>query len=336
MAPQAEPCAAIGQTFRVTIPKDLPLASHLCGLGALCAREFNVGLHASICDKCAAVTIRTRFAPSPNGQLHLGHAYSAVVAHDLARTRGGEFLLRIEDIDGTRTRADLVPEMLADLTWLGLEWDGSVVFQSQRLENYAAAGERLKAMGLLYPCQCTRAEVLAAATEFGPDGPIYPGTCRGRDVSTEGAAWRLDMAKATALAGPLTWTDELAGVQQARPELFGDVVLLRKEAPASYHLAATLDDAAQGITLVTRGADLFASTHVHVLLGRLLQLCAPLYHHHLLLVEADGKKLAKRRGSPALAQLRRAGEDGRALADTLRERRFPAGLSLGSGVDGAP
>lgn len=282
------------------------------------------------------MTVRTRFAPSPNGQLHLGHAYSAIVAHDLARARGGEFLLRIEDIDGTRSRADLVPEFLADLAWLGLEWDGPVVFQSDRLESYAAAGERLKAMGLLYPCQCTRAEVLAAATQNGPDGPIYPGTCRVREVDPTGAAWRLDMAKATQLAGPLTWTDELAGVQQARPELFGDVVLLRKEAPASYHLAATLDDAAQGITLATRGADLFASTHVHVLLGQLLQLGARSYHHHPLLVEADGKKLAKRRGSPALADLRRAGEGGCALADAIRGGRFPAGISLGSGVDGAP
>ena len=287
-----------------------------------------------------AVTVRTRFAPSPNGALHLGHAYAAVVAHDLAHrhdaARGGEFLVRIEDIDGTRSRAELVPEMLADLEWLGLEWDGPVVCQSQRLDSYVAAGERLKTMGLLYPCQCTRAEVLAAATQVGPDGPIYPGTCRGREVNPEGAAWRLEMAKAIDLAGPLTWTDAVAGVQQARPELFGDVMLLRKEAPASYHLAATLDDAAQGITLVTRGADLFASTHVHVLLGRLLQLCASSYHHHLLLVEADGKKLAKRRGSPALADLRRAGEDGLALAQALRERRFPAGISLGSGVGNAP
>ena len=287
-----------------------------------------------------AVTVRTRFAPSPNGALHLGHAYAAVVAHDLAHrhvaARGGEFLVRIEDIDGTRSRAELVPEMLADLAWLGLEWDGPVVCQSQRLDSYVAAGERLKTMGLLYPCQCTRAEVLAAATQVGPDGPIYPGTCRGREVNPEGAAWRLEMAKAIDLAGPLTWTDAVAGVQQARPELFGDVVLLRKEAPASYHLAATLDDAAQGITLVTRGADLFASTHVHVLLGHLLQLCASSYHHHLLLVEADGKKLAKRRGSPALADLRRASEDGLALAQALRERRFPAGISLGSGVGNAP
>ena len=279
--------------------------------------------------------IRTRFAPSPNGQLHLGHAYAAVVAHDLARSRGGQFLLRIEDIDGTRSRADLVPEILADLEWLGLSWDGPVVFQSHRLDRYAQAAERLKAMGLLYPCQCTRAEVQAAARDLGPDGPLYPGTCRGRLVDPAGAAWRLDMAKAQALAGPLAWSDERAGRQAAAPEQFGDIVLLRKEAPASYHLAATLDDAADGITLVTRGQDLFAASHVHRLLQALLGLPVPDWHHHLLLCEADGRKLAKRRGSPALADLRRAGKDGRALAHALRMDQFPTGLWLGPGV-GSP
>lgn len=280
--------------------------------------------------------IRTRFAPSPNGLLHLGHAYAAIVAHDLARARGGEFLLRIEDIDGTRSRAELVGEILADLEWLGLGWNGPVVFQSERLASYAAAGERLKAMGLLYPCQCTRAEVLAAAQTQGPDGPVYPGTCRHRAADPEGAAWRIDMARAVELAGPLEWVDELAGAQRASPDAFGDVVLLRKEAPASYHLAATLDDAADGITLVTRGADLFAASHVHRLLQALLDLPVPRWHHHGLLVEADGRKLAKRRGSPALADLRRAGEDGRALAAALREHRFPAGISLSTGVGMAP
>lgn len=275
----------------------------------------------------------TRFAPSPNGPLHLGHAWAAVVAHDLARARGGRFLLRIEDIDGTRSRAELVDGILADLAWLGLGWDGPVVFQSARLASYAAAGERLKALGLLYPCRCTRAEVLAAARESGPDGPVYPGTCRGREVDPAGAAWRLDMGRAVALAGPLTWVDELAGVQRAAPERFGDVVLLRKEAPASYHLAATLDDAADGVTLVTRGADLFAASHVHRLLQALLALPVPVWHHHALLCEADGRKLAKRRGSPALGDLRRAGGDGAALADALRAGRFPAGISLGPGLE---
>ncbi|WP_206238126.1 tRNA glutamyl-Q(34) synthetase GluQRS [Novosphingobium terrae] len=276
--------------------------------------------------------IRTRFAPSPNGPLHLGHAYAAVVAHDLARAAGGQFLLRIEDIDGTRSRADLADQALEDLRWLGLTWDGPVVSQSDRLATYQAAGERLKAMGLLYPCQCTRAQIAAAATQQGPDGLIYPGTCRGHDVDPEGAAWRLDMARAVALAGPLVWEDEIAGPQQARPDLFGDVVLLRKEAPASYHLAATLDDAADGITLVTRGADLFMASHVHRLLQALLDLPVPRWHHHALLVEPDGRKLAKRRDAPSLADRRLAGEDGPALAQALREGRLPAGLSLSAGV----
>ncbi|WP_068092992.1 tRNA glutamyl-Q(34) synthetase GluQRS [Novosphingobium rosa] len=276
--------------------------------------------------------IRTRFAPSPNGPLHLGHAYAALVAHDLAHERGGPFMLRIEDIDGTRSRADLAEQALEDLRWLGLVWDGPVVRQSDRLATYQAAGERLKAMGLLYPCQCTRAQIAAAATRQGPDGLVYPGTCRGRDIGPEGAAWRLDMARATALAGPLVWEDDIAGPQHARPELFGDVVLLRKEAPASYHLAATLDDAADGITLVTRGADLFMASHVHRLLQALLELPVPRWHHHALLVEPDGRKLAKRRDAPSLADRRLAGEDGPALARALRETVLPAGLSLSTGV----
>ena len=277
---------------------------------------------------------RTRFAPSPNGLLHLGHAYSAVVAHDLARQQGGEFLVRIEDIDGTRSRAELIPEILADLAWLGLSWDGPVLHQSTRLPAYGAAAERLKALGLLYPCRCTRAEVLAASPGMGPDGPLYPGTCRGRAVDPAGAAWRLDMARAVALAGPLEWVDQRAGPQHGDPGAFGDIVLLRKEAPASYHLAATLDDAWQQVTLVTRGFDLFQSTRVHRLLQALLGLPVPVWHHHDLLVEADGRKLAKRRGSPALRDLRLAGTDGRALAEDLRAGRFPAGLSLAAGVGG--
>jgi glutamyl-Q tRNA(Asp) synthetase len=282
------------------------------------------------------VTVRTRFAPSPNGSLHLGHAFAAVVAHDLARGRGGEFVVRIEDIDGERSRAELAGEHLADLAWLGLGWDGEVVRQSDRLASYEAAIAHLKGMGLLYPCRCTRAEIAVTASAQGPDGPLYPGTCRGGDVDPEGAAWRLDMARAVARSGPLEWTDELAGPRRATPEIFGDLVLVRKDAPASYHLAATLDDAAQGITLVTRGQDLFAASHVHRLLQTLLGLPVPVWHHHPLLVEPDGRKLAKRRGSPSLADMRRAGEDGPALARALREHRFPAGISLGPGVMEAP
>jgi glutamyl-Q tRNA(Asp) synthetase len=276
----------------------------------------------------------TRFAPSPNGPLHLGHAYSAIVAHDLAKARGGRFLLRIEDIDGVRSRPELAEEFRADLAWLGLEWE-EVPAQSTRIAAYAAAAERLRTEGLLYPCRCTRTEIAAAATKLGPDGPVYPGTCRGAAVDpAEPSAWRLNMAEALRRTGPLTWTDELAGEQQARPELGGDVVLVRKdvETPASYHLAATVDDAADGITLVTRGTDLFPATHVHRLLQALLGLPVPAWHHHPLLLDETGKKLAKRRGSPSLADRRLAGEDGRALAASLRAARLPAGITLGESL----
>lgn len=275
--------------------------------------------------------IVTRFAPSPNGSLHLGHAYSAIVAHDLARARDGRFLLRIEDIDGARSRPNLAAEFRADLAWLGLEWE-EVPPQSSRIAHYLAAAERLKAMGLLYPCNCTRAEIAAAGTT----GQAYPGTCKGQRVDTSvPVAWRLDVAQALVITGPLIWVDELAGEQPARPELLGDVVLLRKDSdtPASYHLAATLDDAADGVTLVTRGMDLFAASHIHRLLQALLGLSVPTWHHHALLLDARGQKLAKRRGSPSLADRRAAGEDGLALAYALRDRRFPAGITVSQGLD---
>lgn len=280
--------------------------------------------------------MRTRFAPSPNGSLHLGHAYAALVAHDLAREAGGEFLLRIEDIDGTRWRPELIDEFHQDLQWLGLRWDIEVL-QSVRLGAHALAAERLKQMGLLYPCQCTRADILAAATHYGPDGPIYPGTCR-RDppASDGGAAWRLDMEKACALAGPLWWEDATAGKLRAEPQKFGDVVLVRKEAPSSYHLSATLDDAVDAITLVTRGMDLFEASHLHRLLQALLGLPVPRWHHHPLLVDPEGRKLAKRKGSPSLADRRLAGENGVALAAMMRAGVFPAGISLSGSVRAEP
>jgi glutamyl-Q tRNA(Asp) synthetase len=286
--------------------------------------------------------IVTRFAPSPNGPLHLGHAYSAIVAHDLAAAAGGRFVMRIEDIDGARSRRHLAEEFRADLAWLGLDWHETPP-QSQRIASYTAAAEGLRAMDLLYPCRCTRAEIAAAAVASGPDGPIYPGTCRGLALDgSQPAAWRLDVAAALRLTGPLTWHDALRGEQVARPELLGDVVLVRKDAatPASYHLAATLDDAADGVTLVTRGADLFAATHVHRLLQALLGLPVPTWHHHPLLLDAAGRKLAKRRGSGmgalGLTERRLRDEDGRALADSLRLGRLPAGITLGTGVDGQP
>ena len=279
--------------------------------------------------------IVTRFAPSPNGSLHLGHAYSAVVAHDLARAAGGRFLLRIEDIDGARSRAELAEEFRRDLAWLGLEWD-EVAPQSSRLTSYTAAAQELRAAGLLYPCRCTRAEIAATTAQTGPDGPVYPGTCKGADIGpSEPVAWRLDVAEAMRRTGPLLWSDQLAGEQQARPDLAGDVVLVRKDVstPASYHLAATLDDAVDGVTLVTRGADLFAATNVHRLLQELLGLPVPQWHHHALLLDEGGQKLAKRRNSPSLADRRNAGEDGLALANRLRMDQLPGGIRLGQPPD---
>jgi len=283
----------------------------------------------------------TRFAPSPNGPLHLGHAYAAIVAHDRALQSGGRFLLRIEDIDGARSRADLADEFRADLEWLGLAFE-EVPAQSTRIAAYREAANNLRAMGLVYPCRCTRAEVAAAATLHGPDGPIYPGTClRNPPLSCPDPVWRLDVEQASELAGPLTWFDEHRGPQSARPSMLGDVVIWRRDAPASYHLAATVDDATDGVTVVTRGADLFAATHIHRLLQVLLGLPEPRWHHHPLLVGPDGRKLAKRRGAPSLGDRRRAGEDGRSLAKALRAApndtgRFDSGISLDDSLDLAP
>lgn len=272
----------------------------------------------------------TRFAPSPTGRLHLGHAWSALLAHDYARERGGAFLLRVEDIDPGRVRAEYVDGIIEDLLWLGLEWDGEMLYQSERLPLYGEALERLNAEGLLYPCFCTRADIAASVTApHGPGGPVYPGTCRGLADADLGRphAWRLDVSKAAARAGPLAWTEGETEIR-AEPEMFGDVVLARKDAPASYHLAVTLDDAAQGVTDVVRGRDLSASTHVHRLLQALLDLPTPLYHHHPLLADAAGERLAKRHDAPTLADLRDAGADPAALVEALRRGELPAGYSL--------
>lgn len=267
----------------------------------------------------------TRFAPSPNGPLHLGHALSAIVAHDLAKEGGGRFLLRIEDIDGPRSRPELADEFRRDLEWLGLAWE-EVPAQSTRLASYAAAAEGLKARGLLYRCTCTRKQIEEAGARVGTDGLIYPGTCKRIPPDPAlPAAWRLDSAQALAQAGPLVWEDDLAGPVPVDLSGLGDVVLVRKDLPASYHLAVTLDDAADGVTLVTRGADLFAASHVHRTLQALLGLPVPRWHHHALLTDETGQKLAKRRGSPALAERRRAGEDGRMLAEQLRLQHLQLG-----------
>ncbi|WP_298470259.1 tRNA glutamyl-Q(34) synthetase GluQRS [uncultured Erythrobacter sp.] len=267
----------------------------------------------------------TRFAPSPNGHLHLGHAFSAIVAHDLAKAAGGRFLLRIEDIDGPRSRPELADEFRRDLEWLGLEWE-EVPAQSTRLASYEAAAEQLVQAGLVYSCTCTRKEIEAIEPRRGADGLVYPGSCRDRPHDPgKPAALRLDIDSAMERVGEIIWTDEIAGSVIADPREFGDVVIVRKELPASYHLAATLDDAADGVTLVTRGEDLFASSHVHRLLQELLKLPVPRWHHHRLLLDENGEKLAKRRGSPSLADRRIAGEDGLMLAEQLRLQELPVG-----------
>lgn len=280
----------------------------------------------------------TRFAPSPTGKLHLGHAFSALLAHDFARRRDGAFLLRIEDIDPGRSRPEHVDAIIEDLAWLGIDWDGEILFQSERLDLYREALDRLKTVGLVYPCFCTRSAIAAeiaasAAAPHGPDGPLYPGTCRRlpeaereRRRAAEPHAWRLDVAGATALAGPLYWRDGETEVQ-AEPERFGDLVLARKDAPVSYHLAVTVDDAAQGVTDVIRGRDLYSATDVHRLLQALLGLPTPLYRHHPLLLGADGRRLAKRNGAPTLGELRVSGADPKTLAAALLEGRLPSGYS---------
>ncbi|WP_417798152.1 tRNA glutamyl-Q(34) synthetase GluQRS [Terasakiella pusilla] len=258
----------------------------------------------------------TRFAPSPTGYLHLGHAYSALFAAE----HGRRFLLRIEDIDQGRCRPEYIDAIYEDLGWLGLNWEMPVRIQSQHLDEYQQAVDTLQDQGLLYPCFCTRKDIQneierAGGAPHGPDGQLYPGTCRHLSV-TERAdkiasgipyALRLDMTKALAQAGPLYWQDADKGKQQATPEIFGDVVLARKDTPTSYHLSVTLDDHLQGVTLVTRGEDLFQASHVHRLLQALLNLDTPAYHHHGLLVGKDGKRYAKRDKSLTLRSLREQG-----------------------------
>ncbi len=268
------------------------------------------------------MSIVTRFAPSPTGYLHLGHALSALTAWRRARQAGGRFLLRIEDIDPGRCRPEFAAAIEEDLTWLGLDWDGPVRVQSQHLPAYHAALNALAAHGLLYPCFCTRAEILAevaasASAPHAPDGsPVYPGTCRrlspaqrqARIAAGERFALRLDMAQALAAApGPLTFQEEGEGVIACDPAPFGDVVLARKDAPASYHLCVTHDDALQGVTLVTRARDLKPATHLHRLLQALMGWPAPRYAHHRLLTDATGRRLAKRDKAATLRDLRAAG-----------------------------
>ena len=272
-----------------------------------------------------------RFAPSPTGLLHLGNAYSALYSFAAARRLGGRFLLRVEDIDQGRCRPAHEAVMLADMAWLGLVWEEPVRRQSEHMADYTAALETLTALGLTYPCFCTRKEIVeeiaaAPSAPHGPDGALYPGTCRKlsqgerQDKFTSGAAYaiRLDSGLAAAQTGPdLQWFDRQQGAQLLQPGLHGDVVLARKDTPTSYHLAVTVDDALQGITLVTRGADLFAASHVHRLLQALLGLPTPEYDHHPLLRDDAGVRLAKRHGATSLAQWRREGHDPAQLRQSM-------------------
>jgi glutamyl-Q tRNA(Asp) synthetase len=268
----------------------------------------------------------TRCAPSPTGYLHAGHAYAAGIAYTRAKEAGGRFLLRIEDIDTTRCRPEFTAAIFEDLGWLGLQWEQPVRCQSQHFTDYAAALDSLRQRGLLYPCFCTRKQIQAeiAAADQAPhgfEGAVYPGTCRSlneaerlrRIAAGEAYALRLNLATACRHVArwPLHWHDEEAGLQSVTPELllqgFGDVVLARKETPASYHLCVTHDDALQGITLITRGSDLFTATHLHRLLQALFDWPVPAYAHHRLLLDEGGERLAKRKNAPALRMLRATG-----------------------------
>ena len=268
------------------------------------------------------MSIVTRFAPSPTGYLHLGHALSALTAWRRARAACGRFLLRIEDIDPGRCRPDFAAAIEEDLAWLGLDWDGPVRVQSRHLADYRLLLDAMLARGLLYPCFCTRTEILAevaasTSAPHAPDGsPVYPGTCRrltatqrqARIDAGERFALRLDMAQAlAAVPGLLTFEEDDEGVIACDPAQFGDVVLARKDAPASYHLCVTHDDALQGVTLVTRGVDLQPATHLHRLIQALMGWPAPRYAHHRLLTDASGRRLAKRDKAATLRDLRAAG-----------------------------
>ena len=271
-----------------------------------------------------------RFAPSPNGYLHLGHAYSALLNHDMARDLGGRLLLRIEDIDVSRCRPQYEAAIYQDLGWLGISWDTSVRRQSEQFDDYRAALAKLEAQGLIYPSFESRSEIaalVAARDRQGrwprdPDGvPLYPGDARQlpaaererRRRAGEPYALRLALDAAIARAGVLTWTETGSGPQgqtgivEAAPQMWGDVVLARKEVPASYHLAAAVDDALQGVTDVVRGQDLFWATGIHRLLQVLLGLPQPVYHHHKLILDVDGRKLSKSTQATSLRELRAAG-----------------------------
>ncbi len=285
------------------------------------------------------MTVVTRFAPSPTGLLHLGSAYSALVAWTRAREAGGRFLVRIEDTDIRRCRREYETAILQDLKWLGLNWDGEVRRQSDHFSDYGRELNRLGDRSLVYPCFCSRAEIereIAASVSAphvspqGPDGPLYPGTCRHvapaerkrRIAAGREFCMRLDSARAAAAVGPYDFVDEGRGRIEGQPLLMGDFVLARKDTPTSYHLAVTVDDHLQGVTLVTRGEDILPSTHIHVLLQRLLGYATPLYAHHPLITDATGRRLAKRDRDLTVKSLR---ENGVSPAEVRRRALAAAG-----------
>lgn len=276
----------------------------------------------------------TRFAPSPSGRLHLGHAFSAAIGHVCARETGGVFRLRIEDLDQTRCRPNFVEGVYEDLRWLGLSWNPAVFVQSQRITEYEAALDALKSLGLVFACFCTRSDIAQSLTApHGDAATFYPGTCRDLPDNPERRAstphcWRLNSAKALAMATLPTWLEADGSRHGAQAHQIGDAILARKDTPASYHLSCVVDDEASGVNLVVRGADLRASTPVQRLLQELLGFAEPVYLHHPLVTHEDGRRLSKRDLAPTLAAMREAGEDGGALVAGLLAGKLPLGFAF--------
>ena len=278
--------------------------------------------------------IVTRFAPSPSGRLHLGHAYSAALGHAVAREEAGKFRLRIEDLDQTRCKPEFVDGIYEDLRWLGLTWDEPVLVQSERTAAYQAALDKLKTQGLAYPCFCTRADIAQSLTApHGDAATSYPGTCRGlpdnpERLGTTPHSWRLNSARALQITGLPSWKERDGGQFTGEAHDIGDGILARKDAPASYHLSCVVDDFESGVTMVVRGADLRASTPIQRVLQCLLGFPEPIYVHHPLVAHEDGRRLAKRDLAPTLAAMRERGVDGADLATSLRAGDLPSGFRL--------
>jgi glutamyl-Q tRNA(Asp) synthetase len=281
--------------------------------------------------------IVTRFAPSPSGRLHLGHAYSAAVGHARARESGGKFRVRIEDLDQTRCKPEFVEGIFEDLRWLGMEWDEPVFIQSERTASYQAALNELRSRGLVFACFCTRADIAQSLTApHGDAAASYPGTCRALPDDPERRAttphsWRLNSTRALELIGLPRWTEADGRIFTATARDIGDAILARKDAPASYHLSCVVDDAESGVSMVIRGADLRPSTPVQRLLQALLGLPEPIYLHHPLVTHEDGRRLAKRDLAPTLIAMRESGVDGPALAADLLAGKLPLGFAFRDG-----